>query len=49
MQYAGLKILNRREFNEYCVKPAVDLRQRVRDELHKMDHEYAKVRIEVVE
>lgn len=37
------------EFNEYCVKPAVDLRQRVRDELHKMDSEYAKVAIGVME
>lgn len=31
------------EFREYCVKPAVELRQRVRDELHKLDPEYAKV------
>lgn len=35
------------DFIEYCVKPAVELRQRVRDELHKMDKEYAKVSIEV--
>ena len=35
------------EFREYCVRPAVDLRQRVRDELHKMDPEYQKVRIGV--
>jgi len=34
------------QFVEYCVKPAVKLRQRVRDELHKMDPEYAKVSIE---
>ncbi len=33
------------EFKEFCVKPAVELRQRVRDELHKMDPEYAKVSI----
>jgi len=33
------------EFREYCVKPAVELRQRVRDELHKMDMEYAEVSI----
>lgn len=32
-------------FIEYCVKPAVELRQRVRDELHKMDREYAAVQI----
>lgn len=35
------------EFREYCVQPAVELRQRVRDELHKMDAEYAKVSIGV--
>ena len=33
------------EFKESCVKPAVELCQRVRDELHKMDPEYAKVSI----
>ncbi len=33
------------EFKDFCVKPAVDLRQRVRDELHKLDPEYAKVAI----
>jgi len=33
------------QFREYCVKPAVKLRQRVRDELHKLDPEYAKVEI----
>lgn len=33
------------EFREYCVRPAVQLRQRVRDELHKLDPEYAQVRI----
>ena len=32
-------------FREFCVKPAVELRQRVRDELHKLDPEYAKVAI----
>lgn len=37
------------EFVKYCVRPAVDLRQRVRDELYKMDREYAKVKIEVAE
>jgi ATP-dependent Lon protease len=37
--------LSNDEFNEYCVKPAVELRQRVRDELHKMDAEYSKVLI----
>jgi len=33
------------EFKEFCVKPAVELRQRVRDELHKLDPEYVKVTI----
>jgi ATP-dependent Lon protease len=37
------------DFVKYCVKPAVQLRQRVRDELHKMDKEYAKVDIKVIE
>jgi len=35
------------EFREYCVRPAVELRQRVRDELHKMDPEYAAVKVGV--
>jgi ATP-dependent Lon protease len=33
------------EFREWCVRPAVELRQRVRDELHKLDPEYASVSI----
>lgn len=32
-------------FRQFCVKPAVELRQRVRDELHKLDPEYARVLI----
>lgn len=39
--------VSQEEFNKYCVQPAVDLRQRVRDELHKMDSEYAEVDIQV--
>ena len=35
----------REDFINYCVKPAVELRQRVRDELHKMDPEYPQVSI----
>ena len=35
------------QFTEFCVRPAVELRQRVRDELHKMDPEYAAVQIGV--
>ena len=37
--------LSREEFNRYCVQPSVELRQRVRDELHKMDREYDEVKI----
>ena len=33
------------QFKEFCVKPAVQLRQRVRDELNTLDPEYAKVEI----
>jgi ATP-dependent Lon protease len=36
------------EFREFCVRPAVELRQRVRDELHKLDPEYAKVAIKLL-
>jgi len=35
------------EFREFCVRPAVLLRQRVRDELHKLDPEYVQVSIGV--
>jgi ATP-dependent Lon protease len=33
------------EFYKYCVNPAIELRQRVRDELCKMDREYTSVTI----
>ncbi|MCB0747157.1 MAG: BREX system Lon protease-like protein BrxL, partial [Ignavibacteriae bacterium] len=33
------------EFYQYCVNPAVELRQRVRDELCKMDREYSPATI----
>ena len=46
--FPDLQVTNA-DFIKYCVKPTVELRQRVRDELHKMDREYAKVNIEVVE
>ncbi|MBI4642118.1 MAG: ATP-dependent protease, partial [Candidatus Tectomicrobia bacterium] len=35
------------EFRYYCATPAVELRQRIRDELHKIDAEYAIVTIGV--
>lgn len=41
--------VSQEEFNKYCVHPAVNLRQRIRDELHKMDSEYTAVNIEVDE
>ncbi len=41
-------VVSEDEFREYCARPAVALRQRIRDELHKMDPEYAKVSITVV-
>jgi ATP-dependent Lon protease len=34
------------EFRTFCIQPAVELRQRVRDELHKLDAEYAAVSIQ---
>ncbi len=33
------------EYVRYCLEPAVELRQRIRDELHQMDAEYQKVAI----
>jgi ATP-dependent Lon protease len=41
--------LTGRDFVNYCLTPAVELRQRVRDELHKMDPEYKKIKIEIDE
>lgn len=35
------------EFRTYCIEPAIELRQRVRDELHRLDAEYALVRISI--
>jgi ATP-dependent Lon protease len=37
--------LSPQEFRICCVEPAIELRQRVRDELHKLDPEYASVKI----
>lgn len=45
--FPDLKV-NKEEFIEYCLKPAVELRQRVRDELNKMDPEYKKITIEII-
>lgn len=36
------------EFRIYCLEPAIELRQRVRDELHKLDPEYAPVSMRAV-
>lgn len=42
--FPGLKV-TKEEFVKYCVQPAIELRQQVRDELWKMDKEYKKVNI----
>lgn len=47
--YLKIMMLSYEEFVNYCVKPAAELRQRVRDELYKMDREYVKVNIKVLE
>jgi ATP-dependent Lon protease len=39
--------LSPQEFRTCCVEPAIELRQRVRDELHKLDSEYASVKISI--
>lgn len=39
------KEANEHDFYKYCVNPAIELRQRVRDELCKMDREYSPVTI----
>ncbi len=39
------KLATEAEFYKYCVNPALELRQRVRDELCKMDREYSPVSI----
>jgi len=46
--FPNLKVSNE-EFIKYCVKPAIELRQKIRDELWKMDREYEKVDIKVKE
>ncbi len=47
--FPNLESIKRKDFVEYCVKPAVALRQRVRTELHKLDKEYKDIQIEVEE
>lgn len=37
------KLLSDQEFYKYCVNPAIEYRQRVRDELCKLDREYAPI------
>ena len=46
--FPNLEVSNE-EFKKYCVKPAIELRQKIRDELWKMDREYEKVDIKVKE
>jgi len=42
--FPDLKV-SKEEFIKYCIKPAIKLRQGIRDELWKMDKEYRKVNI----
>ncbi|RKY89380.1 BREX system Lon protease-like protein BrxL, partial [candidate division KSB1 bacterium] len=44
--FPNLKV-SKKEFVKYCVQPAIELRQQIRDELWKMDKEYEKVDIKV--
>jgi ATP-dependent Lon protease len=46
--FPNLEVSNE-EFIKYCVKPAIELRQKIRNELWKMDREYEKVDIKVEE
>jgi len=46
--FPNLEVSNE-EFIKYCVKPGIELRQKIRDELWKMDREYEKVDIKVKE
>lgn len=46
--FPNLEVSNK-EFIKYCVEPAIELRQKIRDELWKMDREYKKVDIKVKE
>lgn len=39
--------VNRDEFYEYCLKPAIKLRQRIRDQLCLLDPEYRRITISV--
>jgi len=42
--FPNLKV-TKEEFAKYCVQPAIELRQQIRDNLWKMDKEYKKVNI----
>jgi len=46
--YPNLKLVKESEFIEYCLKPSISLRQRVRDQLHFMDPEYKNYIIEII-
>lgn len=37
------KIVSEQDFYEYCVNPALEMRQRVRDELSKLDREFTPI------
>ena len=45
--FPDLASVSEQDFVEYCLKPAVDLRQRLRDQLHYMDAEYKNYEITI--
>jgi len=47
--FPNLKFVEELDFIKYCLKPAIELRQRVRDHLHYLDPEYKNYIIDVVD
>jgi ATP-dependent Lon protease len=46
--FPNIKSVNDVNYIRYCLKPAIELRQRVRDQLHYLDPEYKNYMIDVV-
>jgi ATP-dependent Lon protease len=46
--FPNLKFVDESDFIKFCLKPAIELRQRVRDQLHYLDPEYKNYIIEIV-
>lgn len=46
--FPNLKSVNDKDFINFCLKPAIELRQRVRDQLHYLDPEYKNYSISIV-